>query len=126
MKSPQAQADSTSEDSDSIEEALAFGKFPSQGSHLNSIGSCSKLAKLFKLSQEKMSVYEFDSRVGLNCSQILATFCCIMDEENKRFLISLGDITIDKFTKSTFMNLANFAEEKGAKSMIFVQNRDHC
>jgi hypothetical protein len=48
-----------------------------------------------------------------------------MDEENKRFIVSLGDITIDKFTKSTFMNLANFAEEKGATSMVFVQNRDH-
>jgi len=112
MKSPVAQADSTSEDSDTIEEGVAYG-------------SCSKLAKIFKLTPEKYSVYEFDSRVGLNCSQILATFLCIMDEENKRFIVSLGDITIDKFTKSTFMNLANFAEEKGATSMVFVQNRDH-
>jgi len=48
-----------------------------------------------------------------------------MDSENKRFIIWLGDITIDKFTKSTFMNLADFAESKDATSLVFVQMRDH-
>jgi len=49
-----------------------------------------------------------------------------MDNENKRFYIWLGDITVNKFTKSTFMNLANFAESKGALSMVLVLIRDHC
>jgi len=49
-----------------------------------------------------------------------------LDEENKRFYIWLGDITIDKFTKSTFMNLVTFAESKGAVNMTFIQTRDHC
>jgi len=49
-----------------------------------------------------------------------------MDNENKRFYIWLGDITVSKFTKSTFMNLANFAESKGALSMVLVLIRDHC
>jgi len=75
-------------------------------------------------NQEHM--YEFDSRIGLNGSQIHSTFPCLLDSENKRFYIWLGDITIGKFTKSTFMNLANFAETKGAQEMIFVLMRDHC
>lgn len=37
----------------------------------------------------------------------------------------LGDITIDKFTKSTFMNLVDFCEKLNATQMILVQNRDH-
>jgi len=48
-----------------------------------------------------------------------------MDSENKRFYIWLGDITVAKLTKSTFMNLANFAESKGALSMVLVLLRDH-
>lgn len=32
------------------------------------LGSCSKLAKIIKVSHDNYSVFEFDSRVGLNCS----------------------------------------------------------
>ena len=83
------------------------------------------MRKLFKVKQEKSADYEFDSRIGLNGSQIHSTFPCLLDSENKRFYVWLGDITIDKFTKSTFMNLANFGESKEALSMVFVQLRDH-
>jgi len=112
MNSPVG-AESTSDDSDSIEDADATG-------------SCSKLRKLFKVKENKDSAFEFDSRVGLNGSQIHSTFPCLLDEENKRFYVWLGDITINKFTKSTFMNLADFAESKSATSMVLVQVRDHC
>jgi len=112
MNSPVAAADSTSDDSISIEEGDK--------------GSCQKLRKLFKVKEGQDNIYEFDSRIGLNGSQIHSTFPCLLDAENKRFYIWLGDITINKFTKSTFMNLANFAESKGAKSMVFVLLRDHC
>jgi len=37
----------------------------------------------------------------------------------------LGDITIERFTKSTFMNIVDFAEKLGATKMILIQNRDH-
>jgi len=49
-----------------------------------------------------------------------------LDEDKKRFYVWLGDITVDKLTKSTFMNLATFAEEKGALVMVMIQTRDHC
>jgi len=110
MNSPVA-ADSTSDDSLSIEEG-------------EENGSCSKLRKLFKTQQS--SAYEFDSLVGLNGSQIHSSFPCLLDEEKKRFFIWLGDITINKFTKSTFMNLADFAEKKGALTITVILFRDHC
>jgi len=34
-------------------------------------------------------------------------------------------VTIEKFTKSTFLNLANFAETSGAKQLVLVMLRDH-
>jgi len=49
----------------------------------------------------------------------------MQDEETKRFYVWLGDVTIDKFTKTTFLNLVNFAEKAGSTKMILVQNRDH-
>jgi len=43
-----------------------------------------------------------------------------LEETNKRFFVWLGDVTIDKLTKSTFMNLANFADERGATKMVMI------
>lgn len=112
MNSPVAAADSTSDDTSSNEDGDATG-------------SCSKLRKLFRVPENKDIAYEFDSRIGLNGSQVHCTFPCLLDQENKRFYVWLGDITIDKLTKSTFLNIADFAENKGAQSMVFVQLRDH-
>ena len=65
-------------------------------------------------------LYDIDSRVGLNGSKSLWSFACLHDEEHARFFVSIGDITLDKFTKTTFMNLTNFAEKLNCKEMILV------
>jgi len=36
----------------------------------------------------------------------------------------IGKVTIEKFTKSTFLNLVAYAEKAGAKQMILVQKRE--
>jgi hypothetical protein len=107
-------ADSTSDDSDSVENGAA--------SH----GSCLKLMKMIKLNDDKFKLMDFDAKVGLNASVLHHNYPCLLDEDKKKFFVWLGDITIDKFNKSTFMNLANFAENNGATSMVLIQNRDHC
>jgi len=83
------------------------------------------MLQLFKHERDQFSAVEFDSRIGLNCSQIHFTFQCLLDASNKRFYVWLGDMTIDKLTKSSFLNLANFAEEKSAQKMILILNREH-
>jgi len=88
-------------------------------------GYYGKMLQLFKGERDQFSAVEFDSRVGLNCSQIHSTFQCLLDSGNKRFYVWLGDMTIDKLTKSSFLNLANFAEERFASKMILILNRDH-
>jgi hypothetical protein len=35
----------------------------------------------------------------------------MQDEESHRFYVWLGDLAIEKFTKTTFLNLVNFAEK---------------
>jgi len=80
---------------------------------------------VIKVKEGRFRVYELDSRVGLNGSKSLETFDCLMETESKRFFVWLGDISIDKFTKTTFLNMVDFAEKAGASSMVIVQNRDH-
>lgn len=37
----------------------------------------------------------------------------------------MGEVTIDSFTKTTFMNLVSFAENQGAKQMVLLCMREH-
>lgn len=49
----------------------------------------------------------------------------MLDTNRNLQYVWLGDSTIDKFTKSTYLNLAELAQKKGAKKLVLVQNRDH-
>ena len=94
--------------------------------HENKIDLLSgKLLKMIKVCENKFKLYELDSRVGLNAAQTLESFPCLYDEVNSKFFVFLGDITIDKFTKTTYMNIVSFAEKCGALTLILIQNRDH-
>jgi hypothetical protein len=79
-----------------------------------------------KVKDDKFKLFDFDAKVGLNASQVHSNYPCLLDEEHKRFYVWLGDVPLDKFNKSTFLNLANFAENNGASKMVLIQNRDHC
>jgi hypothetical protein len=84
------------------------------------LGSCSKLIKLFKVTEGKFKIMDFEVKVGLNAQTTFQIFPCLLDEVSRTFYIWLGDITIEKFNKSTFMNLTNYAEENNAKKMVIV------
>jgi len=49
----------------------------------------------------------------------------MQDDATKIFYIWLGDLSIEKFTKTIYMNLVNFAEKAGSSKMILIQDRDH-
>ena len=83
------------------------------------------MVKILKLSTNKFKQYEFEARTGLNGQISLWVFPCILDQVKEKFYIWMDEVTIDKFTKSTFMNVAGFAEENGAKELVLVQKRDH-
>jgi len=75
---------------------------------------------MVKANEESAKLFELDSRGGLNGAHCLWTFACLFDEETKRFYVWLGDITIEKFNKSTYMNLVAFAEKIGASKLVFI------
>jgi len=81
--------------------------------------------KMLDLKEGDYKMYEFDARIGLNGQQCLWKFPCIFEVTHARFFVWMGDVTIDRFTKSTFMNLVGFAEKSCAKQMVLVQTRAH-
>lgn len=80
---------------------------------------------MLKVAEGKAKLFELDSRVGLNGSQSHWSFPCLQDEASKNFFVFLGDLSIDKLTKTTFLNLVNFAEKANAQKLILIQDRDH-
>lgn len=80
---------------------------------------------MFKVAENKAKLFELDSRVGLNGSQSNWSFPCMQDEDSQRFYVWLGDVNIDKFTKTTYLNLVNFAEKALCNKMVLVMDRDH-
>lgn len=80
---------------------------------------------MVKANEMNVKLYEFDARVGLNGSYSQWNYPCIFNEENRVFFVLIGDVTIDKFNKTSFMNLVAFAEKAGAAKMVLIQERDH-
>jgi hypothetical protein len=115
------QAEETSEDSASTDEGLGQG-IQYLTHHLD---YCQRMSQMFQIKDGQAKHFELDSKVGLNGSQTCWSFPCIYDQERQKFFVWLGDITIERFTKTTFLNLANFAENTGAKQMVLITMRDH-
>ena len=83
------------------------------------------MMQLFRIKDGQVKHFELDSRVGLNGAQVCWSFPCVLDEQRQIFFVWIGDITIERFTKTTFLNLTNFAENAGATEIMLVQPRDH-
>lgn len=77
------------------------------------------------LKHESTQKFLFDVCAGLSGEETQCQFPCIYEEASHRFFVWLGDTDIAYFTKSTFMNLCDFAEETGASSVTFLIFRQH-
>ena len=65
------------------------------------------------------------SEGGLLGTDVHAEFPCVLHVDKRRFFVNIGLIDFKFFTKSTLMNLCNFAEEKGAKELVFLLDKTH-
>ena len=73
------------------------------------------------LTKETARRFVFDACAGLSGTETLNQYPCIYEETSRRFFVWLGDTDFALFTKSTFMNLSNFAEfEVGASTITFL------
>jgi hypothetical protein len=118
MVSPHA-AESLSHDSTSTDEdANINGKL-----HISvnfELDEGSVLAEILNVKDGNYKLYDIDSRVGLNGSHSFSNFHCLHDEATQKFFVWMGDLSIDKFTKTTFLNLVNFAEKTGSQQLILI------
>ena len=66
-----------------------------------------------------------ESCFGLQGNQTLRAYPCVLDETTATFFVWLGDTDLAAFTKHTFMNLCDFAEDNSATDVIFLLDRNH-
>jgi hypothetical protein len=83
------------------------------------------MMQLFKCKEGQAKYFDIESKVGLQGSQTCWSYPCIQDAAREKFFVWMGDVPLDRFTKTTFLNLVNFAENAGAKQMILTINREH-
>jgi hypothetical protein len=86
---------------------------------------CLTMMQLFQCKEGQAKYFDIESKVGLQGSQTCWSYPCIQDAAREKFFVWMGDVPLDRFTKTTFLNLVNFAENAGAKHMILTINREH-
>lgn len=86
---------------------------------------CKPMISLMPNMPNSTRKFLFDACAGLSGSETLSQYPCVFEAESARFFVWLGDTDLSLFTKSTFMNLSNFAESAGARSVIFLVFHAH-
>lgn len=79
------------------------------------------LLKVLKL--DTFDSFVIDSQGGLTGKTVLAQYPCILSSD--RFFVWIGSTDISIFGKTTLMNLANLAEDKGASSLFLIIDKEH-
>ena len=78
------------------------------------------------VSSDLTRKFVFDACAGLSGTETLHQYPCVYDGRSSRFFVWLGDTDFALFTKSTFMNLCEFAEsECQAISVTFLVFHQH-
>ena len=71
----------------------------------------------------KYQTFTIESKGGLLGTDTLAEFPCVQDCTKQQFFVQIGMTDIVFFTKSTLLNLCDFAEKRGAQELIFILDR---
>lgn len=87
--------------------------------------ACEPLVAQLDLTQGEYKRFVVDSCAGLLGSDTLRQYPCLMDYANSKFYVWLSDTDFALFTKSTFMNLCNFAENHGATKVLLLLDTQH-
>lgn len=87
--------------------------------------ACGPLVSQLDLQEGKFKKFVVDSCAGLLGSDTLRQYPCLMDYASSRFYVWMSDTDFTLFTKSTFMNLCNFAEAHGASKLLLLLDAQH-
>jgi hypothetical protein len=73
--------------------------------------------------EQKYDTFVIDSQAGLTGKTVIAQYPCVLAGAN--FFVQIGTTDSSMFGKTTLMNLANFAEKKGAQDMYLILDKEH-
>lgn len=90
---------------------------------LRMLGFSRKLT--FYSGSSRYTTFTIESQGGLLGTDTLAEFPCVHESATHRFFVQIGMTDIAFFTKSTLLNLCDFAEKQGASELIFILDRDN-
>jgi hypothetical protein len=89
------------------------------------VDACTPMMSLLNLQPEDTTTYLVDACAGLIGTSQINRYPCVL-YANSNCLVWLADTDISLFSKSTFFNLANFAEDNlGATKITFVLSANH-
>lgn len=115
--------DSTSDDTESFDAKSQKSQETAETEDIEDLfiaEKCKPMTSLMPNLPPACRHFVFDACAGLSGSETLSQYPCIFEPQNARFFVWLGDTDLALFTKSTFMNLSNFAESAGARTVIFL------
>lgn len=72
-----------------------------------------------------VKTFVITSEGGLLGTDVLAKFPCAHNLDKSVFCVLIDKTEFVYFTKSTLLNLCNFAEEQGARELVFIVDRKH-
>lgn len=80
---------------------------------------------LLKIGVSSLEYFEIESRTGLTGQKINWIFPCFSNQVSKSFFVLLREgVTIDKITRSTYLNLVRFAQKRtNARTLVFIMPR---
>jgi len=88
--------------------------------------SCKPLTSLMpSFQKETTRKFLFEAQAGLSGHETVHRYPCILEPASRRFFVWLGDLDYALFTKSTFLNLSNFAESCNALTITFLIYHQH-
>jgi len=76
-------------------------------------------------TEVKFKNFVITSEGGLLGNEILAKFPCVLNADKRSFFVMIGATDFVFFTKSTLMNLCDFAEKQNAIELVFIVDRKH-
>jgi hypothetical protein len=82
----------------------------------------SPFSAILALSGDSAS-FTIDSCAGLSGDQVVAKFPCALSD--RKFFVWISETSLSLFDKHTFMNLAEFAEQKSATQIVFLLSASH-
>lgn len=88
------------------------------------LNACRPMTSLLSIKDDECQAYVIDACAGLSGKETVHQWPCVLYDD--KLIVWLDETSLSMFTKSTFMNLCEFAEQEcAAKKLVFLLSATH-